>query len=267
MKNKRHNYLIEIQYCGYRFHGWMIQPGFKTVQGMINKTINFVLGGEVKFKTLGTSRTDTYVSANHSAFELFVWQELDESEFFDLFNKNLPQDIKGLSIRKVDDKFNIIQDSKTKEYQYLFTFGEKIHPFCSPYMISIQHDLDIELMKEGAKLYEGTHYFGRFCKQPKEGVSLERTIDYCEIKENTEIQATFFPKKSYIFYVHGKGFMRHQVRMMIGTLFMLGKGELSLDDIREALLPNDNRTQLGYVAPASALNLHKITFDKDFDEV
>ena len=59
MKKKRQNYLIEIQYIGYRFHGWMVQPGLKTVQGMINKTINFVLGGEIKFKTLGTSRTDT----------------------------------------------------------------------------------------------------------------------------------------------------------------------------------------------------------------
>ncbi|OHX65032.1 tRNA pseudouridine synthase A [Flammeovirga pacifica] len=261
MKNKRYNYLIEVQYCGYRFHGWMVQPGLKTVQGMIDRTINFLLDGEVKFKTLGTSRTDTYVSANHSAFELFVWKKLDEEEFLENFNKNLPQDIKALSIKEVDDKFNIIQDSKTKEYQYLFTFGEKIHPFCSPYMISVEHDLDLEIMKKGAKLYEGTHYFGRFCKQPKEGVDLIRTIDYCEIKENTEITASFFPKKSYILYVHGKGFMRNQVRMMMGTLFLLGRGELTLEDIQKALLPSDNTKQLGYVAPASALNLYKIEFD------
>ncbi|NME70524.1 tRNA pseudouridine(38-40) synthase TruA [Flammeovirga aprica] len=263
MKKQRHNYLIEIQYIGYRFHGWMVQPGLKTVQGMINKTINFVLGGEIKYKTLGTSRTDTYVSANHSAFELFVWEELNEEEFFELFNKNLPNDIRALSIQKVGDEFNIIQSSKRKEYQYLFSFGTKNHPFCAPFMTNITHDLDLELMMEGAKLYVGEHYFGRFCKQPKEGVSLVRKIDYCEIKENDVMSASFFPEKSYIFHVHGKGFMRHQVRLMIGTLFMLGKGELSLEDIKNALKASDDRTPLGYVAPASGLNLHAISYEDE----
>lgn len=262
MKNQRHNYLIEVQYIGYRFHGWMVQPGLKTVQGMINKTINFVLGGEVKYKTLGTSRTDTYVSANHSAFELFVWKELDEEEFFQLFNENLPNDIRALRIRKVDDKFNIIKSSKSKEYQYLFSFGEKKHPFCAPFMTNFLGELNLELMSEGAKLYVGEHYFGRFCKQPKEGVSLIRKIDYCEIKENDQITASFFPEKSYILHVHGKGFMRHQVRMMMGTLIMLGRGELELNDIKEALLPQDDKTQLGYVAPASGLNLNAISYDE-----
>ena len=124
---------------------------------------------------------------------------MNEEEFFELFNKNLPNDIRALSIQKVGDEFNIIQSSKRKEYQYLFSFGHKNHPFCAPFMTNITYDLDLELMKEGAKLFEGEHYFGRFCKQPKEGVSLIRKIDYCEIKENDILTASFFSSRKLYF--------------------------------------------------------------------
>ncbi|AZQ61633.1 tRNA pseudouridine(38-40) synthase TruA [Flammeovirga pectinis] len=263
MKKKRHNYLFEIQYIGYRYHGWMVQPGLKTVQGMIDKTINYVLGGEIKFKTLGTSRTDAMVSANHSAFELFVFDVLDEEEFLKEFNINLPSDIKALSIKKVSDAFNVIQSSKVKEYQYLFTFGDKNHPFCAPFMVSVMDDLNIDVMIEGAKLFEGEHYFGRYCKAPKEGVELTRTIDLCEIKVNDVVTASFFPEQSYVLNVHGKGFMRNQVRLIMGTLFMLGRGELTLDQIKESLEFSDIKKPLGYIAPASGLNLNAMSYEDE----
>src|SRR5690606_5074657 len=99
-----------------------------------------------------------------AAFELFLAEPLDDQNaFLKLFNYNLPQDIRALTIKEVDAKFNIINDSKSKEYLYLFTYGEKCHPFCAPIMTTFLDDLDIELMKQGAKLFEGTHYFKSYC--------------------------------------------------------------------------------------------------------
>jgi len=69
--NLNNYYLIEIQFLGYRFHGWQKQPKLKTVHLMIDRTINYVLENN-KFKTLGTGRTDAMVSANQTAFELFT---------------------------------------------------------------------------------------------------------------------------------------------------------------------------------------------------
>lgn len=259
MKNRqRYYYLIQLQYLGYRYHGWMKQPNIKTVQGMVDRTIRFILQHD-DFKTLGASRTDAMVSANNGAFELFVWEKLEEETLFKNLNDNLPQDIRVLSVKEVDEKFNIIQNPKNKEYIYLFYYGERSHPFCSPFMAYIREDLDIDLMKEGAKLFEGKQNFQRYCVKPSADTVFEREIAYCAITENDKYTANFFPEKSYIVHVHGKGFLRHQVRFMVGTLFMLGKREITLDDIRESLKGGDN-IHLGYNAPASGLHLDKLEF-------
>lgn len=261
MQPTRFYYLIKVQYLGYRLHGWQRQPGFKTVEGLIKKTFKFILPDR-RFKILGSSRTDAMVSAYESAFELFLEEEplQDFEDFLKLLNKNLPPDIKALGIEEVDAKFNIIQHSKQKEYHYLFSFGEKNHPFCAPLMTNIQEDLNIELMKEGAKFFEGMHHFQNFFVRSSGKSIYEREVQVSEIQENSIYTANFFPLKSYVLKVKGSGFLRYQIRLMMGTLIQLGKGELNLEDIRESLKEGvDN--QMTYIAPASGLILHKIEFE------
>lgn len=218
---------------------------------------------DASYKILGTSRTDAMVSAEESAFELFLdHQPLEDPEnFLELFNKNLPQDIRALSIEEVDDKFNIIQHSKTKQYAYLFSVGNKFHPFCAPFMANFQEDLDIEKMKEAARLFEGKHDFSNYCVRVSEKSTFEREMLRAEIVENELYTANFFPEHSYIFHIHAAGFLRHQVRLMMGALVLAGRGELSLEDIRDSLRPGSSHLQMDYIAPASGLILHKIEFD------
>ena len=257
---KKYFYVINIQYLGYRFHGWQKQPNVKTLHLMVDRTLNFILEGKY-FKSLSSGRTDAMVSAESAAFELFLQEPIeDEIAFLELFNFNLPQDIRALDIKEVDDKFNIIQHSKIKEYLYLFTYGEKCHPFCAPIMTTILDVLDIELMKQGAKLFEGENYLKSYCYKPTDKGIYTREILTCELVENTIYTANYFPKKSYILRVRGKGFMRNQIRLMMGTLLDLGKGKLSLEDIRFSLLPN-SIVKMDYIAPASGLILNKIEFE------
>jgi len=257
---KKYFYVINIQYLGYRFHGWQKQPNVKTLHLMVDRTLNFILEGKY-FKSLSSGRTDAMVSAESAAFELFLQEPIeDEIAFLELFNLNLPQDIRALDIKEVDDKFNIIQHSKIKEYLYLFTYGEKCHPFCAPIMTTILDVLDIELMKQGAKLFEGENYLKSYCYKPTDKGIYTREILTCELVENTIYTANYFPKKSYILRVRGKGFMRNQIRLMMGTLLDLGKGKLSLEDIRFSLLPN-SIVKMDYIAPASGLILNKIEFE------
>ena len=148
------------------------------------------------------------VSAECAAIELFLFEPIEDLPvFLELFNHNLPQDIRALSIKEVDEKFNIIKSSKIKEYIYLFSYGEKCHPFCAPIMTTILDDLDINLMKLGAQLFEGKHYFN----------------------------------------------------LMMGTLIDLGKGKLTLKDIKDSLL-SDSNIKMNYIAPASGLILNNIEF-------
>lgn len=255
---KKYYYLIHFQYLGFRYHGWQKQPGIKTVQLMMEKTINFILEHD-SFRVLSASRTDSMVSANESACELFTKEPVDIQFLEKGLNNNLPSDIRVLKIEETDATFNIIQSSKQKEYVYLFSYGERFHPFSAPYMTFIQETLDLELMKEGAKLFIGEHNFKRFTSKPSEKTILVRTIDDCEIVENDLYTANFFPEKSYLIRVKGSGFIRYQIRFIAGTLFKLGTHQITLEDIKTALT-GVGEQPLGYMAPASGLILNSIKF-------
>lgn len=258
-KKRKYLYLIHLQYLGFRYRGWFWQKDVKTVQEMIQKTVNFVTETD-RFKTLGAGRTDAMVSSNLYAFELFIEQEIEDLNLFlEAFNKNLPFDIRALKIQEVDKEFNVMLDVVEKEYRYIFSFGEKFHPFAAPFMAFEMEHLDIELMKEGAKLFEGTHNFRKYCSQPTEFKQFVRTINHCSIQENTYLEANFFPKESFVFTVKSKGFLRYQIRFMMGALFRLGKGKCSLDDLKESLLGKD-KDKFYYPAPASGLFLHAMEY-------
>lgn len=260
MVKKRYYYLIQLQFLGFRYSGWQKQPNQRTIESMLIKTLKFILP-ETKFKVLGAGRTDAKVSALDAKFELFIDETplADLNQFITEFNKNLPPDIKALEVKEVTADFNIIQNSKSKEYVYLFSFGQKNHPFCAPFLANIIDDLDLELMQKGAELFQGTHNFKAYTARPQENTKFVRTITRCHIIENTLLQANFFPEKSYALHVEGQGFIRYQVRMLMGALILLGKGELTLEEIKASLQENYTQ-QISYVAPGSGLLLNKLEF-------
>ena len=251
-------YLVHLQYLGFRYHGWQKQTDFKSVHQTIEESLIKFLGHD-NFKVIGASRTDSMVSVNHGLFELISKSELKEINFVQEFNRFLPADIKILKLEKTSAQFNMIQDPKLKEYIYLFSFGEKIHPFAAPFMTHFNEILDVDLMKEAAKCYEGIHHFKNFCFRPRESQLFDREILVSEILENDIFQANFFPENSFLFRIKAKSFMRYQVRMMMGALFQVGMNKLSIDELNASLLANNFRSVM--IAPASGLILNKLTID------
>ncbi len=224
---------------------------------MVDRTLKYIFEDQ-PFKTLGGSRTDAMVSATEFILELFLDSAIeDEQAFLDLFNLNLPADIRAMGIEETDQEFNIIQNPKQKEYIYLFAEGQKAHPFSAPFVTTINQSLNVELMQEGTKLFEGTHDFRSYCKKPKKETQSIRTIDKCELVPNTFHTASFFPDPSYAVIFQSKGFMRNQIRIIMGQLFRLGKGEIDLQFI-ESSLKTGFSEHLDYVAPASGLLLNKV---------
>jgi tRNA pseudouridine38-40 synthase len=172
----------------------------------------------------------------------------------------LPTDIRVTMIEETEAGFNVIQAPKTKEYIYLFAFGNKCHPFTAPLMASFMENLDIKLMKEGARLFQGRHNFKKYCTKPSPKTIFERAVESSFIEENQLITASFFPEKSWVYHIHAKGFLRNQIRLMMGQLLRLGRGEIDLDDIQNSLLHPDD-TPLEYIAPPSGLILNKVNFE------
>lgn len=264
MKDYSSYYLLRIQFLGFRYSGWQKQPNQKTIEGMVLKTLKFVLPGR-KLKILGAGRTDAKVSAINTAFELFLEGEplKDEITFLQRLNLNLPSDIKAFSICKCNKNFNIIKDAKIKEYIYLFSFGSKNHPFAAPFIANIHQNLDIALMKEAAKLFVGEHDFSAYTVKESKSKNNIRMVNSCFIAENNILKANFFPKKSYALHIEAKGFVRYQVRMIMGALIQLGKGEMELFNIKTSLEP-ENDIQMSNIAPGSGLLLNNLEFENDF---
>ncbi|MCI2230376.1 tRNA pseudouridine(38-40) synthase TruA [Polaribacter sp. MSW13] len=254
------SYLIKIQFLGFRFSGWQKQTNAKTLHDMVDKTLSFVFE-DVRYKTIGVGRTDAKVSANSYYLQLFTDIVVDEVSFMELLNSNFPSDFKAISIQGVDGGFNLINSPKIKEYHYYFSFGEKNHPFAAPFMVNVGRNLDVDLMKKAAKLFEGEHYFHKYCTKPSEHTIFKRVIDSCEIVENEILIANFFPEKSYILKVRGKGFLRYQIRLMMATLFEVGKGNLDLRFIQDSLKEDNDRKFLRNNAPSSGLQLYDIELE------
>jgi len=254
-----HSYLVEVQFLGFRFHGWQKQPKVKTVHFVIDKTLKFVCK-DIRFKTIGAGRTDAKVSSTNYAFQLFIDEELNEEDFLRSFNKNSPSDVRAQSIRVLKDaKFNIIHHPKEKEYHYYFSNEGKNHPYASPFMVGFEN-LDLDLMKKGATLFEGHHYFHKYCSKPSEKTTFYREITYCKIEVNNLLKANFFPTNSFVLKVKGQGFLRYQIRLIMGMLLLLGKGEVTLEEIKESLLENNDKLPVSLIAPASGLHLFDVRF-------
>lgn len=258
--NYKHSYLIRIQYLGFRLHGWQKQPNIKTVHFVLDKTLKFVFNG-IRFKSVGVGRTDAKVSSVGYPFQLFIDEPVDDKLFLKSFNKNSPADIRALSVEEITDtSFNIIQSPKVKEYHYYFSASGKNHPYAAPFLIDFGK-LNIDEMKEGAALFIGTHYFGLYCTKPSKDALLTRTIEGCEIVKNDILTANFFPEQSFALKIKGKGFLRYQIRLMMGALVELGRGNISLNDIEESLIEKPRANEvLANIAPGSGLHLYEVTF-------
>jgi tRNA pseudouridine38-40 synthase len=258
MNFRPHTYIFYIQYLGFRYHGWQVQPGVKTIQGVLNKNFRYILG-PFDFTILGASRTDAGVSCCRGAFQLFSESPLDLEAVVAKMNLVLPDDIRLLEARPVPDDFNIIHSVKAKSYRYQFCIGEKFHPFNAANMASFAFTPDIGLMQEALHLFLGTHDFRRYCSQDKVTENYKREIFEIDIFSHPLAGMGDIPKKSYVFRIVGKGFLRYQIRIMMAALLEIGRENLHFQDIQDALL-SDDASPIAPPAPAHGLLLEDVVF-------
>lgn len=259
MQPKRFYYLISIQYLGFRFHGWQVQPDVPTVELMIRKTLRFILP-DTKTKIIACGRTDAMVSAKQTYIELFTDKNLPNLQIFlGTFNYNLPADIRAKSIEVIDENFNIIQDPKVKTYHYYFAFGEKMNPFAASLLSFIHGELDLKLMQKAAIAFAGKKDFYAYTFRPKPQTNTHAEIIDCKIEKNEDLKANFFPEISYVLKVKGKGFKRNQIRLMMGMLIDLGRHKVDFEFFKNTL-DGRKKIKLEHIAPASGLVLEKVEF-------
>lgn len=253
MQSRPFSYLFAISYFGARYKGWAPQPNQPTVQRRLERVIKHVLG-HADFSLIGGSRTDSGVSCNGGYVQLFLREKVEMASLLPQFNNHLPQDIQLNSVQEVSPNFNLIQAVKQKTYRYYFSNSASFHPFASAYMVNIPEDLNWETMKEVCASFVGSHDFKGFCRSSENKIDYWREVLSASIHETNEFIGAIFPEQIFYFEVAGTGFLHHQVRMMMSSVWQAGRGEMTTSAIARRLVYPDDLEKLP-PAPANGLVL------------
>ena len=257
---EKYFYKIKIAYNGQRYYGWQIQTETEfTIQGQLNKAFQATTGLK-NFKTIGSGRTDAGVHAFGQIVLFETENNLPEEVFFKGVNQQLPNDIKIIEVEKTNHQFHPIFTAKSKIYQYVIT-KQGLPPFFSGLAYKYSKSLDFELLKNGIQLFLGKHDFQNYFCVGTEVSSTIREIFEVSLNEIDEFDFEGVKLKGdfLLFEFEGSGFLKQQVRLMIGALLALNEKKLSLNDLENSLkLPVSKR--LWAVAPAEGLYLKQVKY-------
>ena len=241
-------FLIKFAYDGTNFSGFQYQPGKRTIEEELNKVLTKINNNH-KTTIVATGRTDAKVHALSQYAHVNLDVNITEYKLKRAMNSYLDDDIHVLEVKKVDDSFHARYNVLSKTYKYYINLGE-YNPTRKNYELQYNHTLNIEKMKEAIKVFLGEHDYRAFVTQNKEKDNCIRTITKAEIEEKNNILIITFT---------GNGFLRYQVRNMVGILIRIGENKLTKEQLSEILLSCD-RTKSGKTAPACGLYLEKVDF-------
>ncbi|MBR0462055.1 MAG: tRNA pseudouridine(38-40) synthase TruA [Erysipelotrichaceae bacterium] len=217
-------YKVTLSYNGRNYSGFQSQKNGIAIQDLIEKALKIIFKEDIRI--MMASRTDAGVHAKGQVFHFDSDRKMDPYKLKGSINALIPKDIHINEVKIVDDSFHARYSVKDKTYEYLVNIGE-YDVFLDGYAYQCFYKLDIDLMKEGAALLVGTHDFSSFNTTPyKDKKDQTRTITEFKITRNKDLLRI---------RVTGDGFLRNMVRIMVGTLIDLGRGQKSLDDIKKML--------------------------------
>ncbi len=242
-------FLIRFSYDGTNYSGYQKQPGLNTIEGKLEEALTKINNG-IKTTITSTGRTDRKVHALSQYGHADINVSITEYKLKRALNSNLPEDIHVIDTKIVNDDFHARYNVKEKTYKYIMNLGE-YNPIERNYVFQYNYKLNINAMKEAIEYFKGTHDFRAFVTDNKEKENCIRTITETSIEEDND--------KLIITFV-GNGFMRYQVRNMVGILIKVGENKLEPNKIKE-IIESKDRLKAGKTAPAEGLYLVDVKFN------
>ena len=198
---------------------------------------------------LQSGRTDKKVHALCQKAHVDIDVKITPYKLMRALNSNIPEDIHVIKTEIVDKDFHARYMVKEKEYQYKLNIGE-YNPIDRNYVYQYGKKLDIEKMKEAIKYFLGTHSFKSFTPNKDKRENYVRTINYVNIDVKNNIVILTF---------RGNGFIKYQIRNMVGYLIKVGEGKKKGEDIPKILLKEDRR-MASITAHAEGLYLTNVIY-------
>lgn len=251
---KMRNIKLLIQYDGSRYKGWQKQGNTtETIQEKLELLIDRITGEKAEVN--GSGRTDAGVHALGQVANFKTNSGISVEELrFDL-NLLLPKDIKILEASEVGSDFHARLSAKGKHYSFRVCDTQKPDVFIRKYVSESEEFLDVESMREAAGFMEGTKDFRSFCGNRRMKKSTIRTVKKIEINRDAQTDIVRLD-----FY--GDGFLYNMVRIMSGTLILVGQGRLSPKDI-PIIIKRQDRDAAGFTAAPQGLFLEEVFYEDD----
>ncbi len=243
------NIRIKVTYEGTRYQGWQKQEtSDNTIQGKLERLISRMCEEEITIQ--GSGRTDAGVHALGQIVNFHTSCDMSLQDMMQYMNQYLPEDIAVVEIDEVPERFHSRLNAKGKRYSYRVWNSSIPNVFWRRYTHTVECELDMEAMRIAATYLLGEHDFKAFTSTKKGKKSTIRRIDAIEIvKEGAMITFTFT----------GNGFLYHMIRILVGTLLEVGRGERATASV-PAILESKKRENAGELVPGKGLVLEEVFY-------
>jgi tRNA pseudouridine38-40 synthase len=247
-------YRLTIAYDGAPFAGWAAQPGLRTVQGEIEAGLERICGERVRLTVAG--RTDAGVHAWGQVASLELSGEPPEGLARRL-DAVLPSEIAVIEAEPAPEGFDARRDARSRTYCYWVLASPVRHPLELRRALWWPQPLDRKALERCAALLVGSHDFTAFTPTDTEHVRFERRVLNAEWRSHRLAEP--FPGELLEFWIEADAFMRHMVRVLVGTMLEVAGGRRALEDFG-ALLQGVPRERAGETAPAHGLYLASVRY-------
>lgn len=242
------NIKLTLEYDGTNYLGWQKQKIGATIQETLEKAITDLTNEEVV--VIGSSRTDAGVHAKGFVANFNTNSRIPADKFRGAINHKLPDDIVILKSEEVEEEFHARYNARGKTYSYSILNRDVPSPINRNYLYHLKRKLDVKAMKEACKYFIGTYDFVAFKTSGSSVKTTVRTITELYIEEKDNIIKI---------YVTGDGFLYNMVRIIVGTLIMVGSNKIYSNEIKN-IIDSKQREKAGLCVPATGLVLEKVYY-------
>ncbi len=240
---------LVIQYLGTRFHGWQRQPNQRTVQEEIETALRSVLNRPVVIHAAG--RTDTGVHAAAQVAHFDAETLIPAHRWADVLNSRLPNDILIRASALVDSTWHARFSAAWRRYRYTLFTEARPNLFVCPFAWHYYHaPLDETLIQAALDPMMGRHHMAAFHR-----AGSTRPHSW------VDIQAAECQRQGSLLTieVQSSGFLYGMMRLLVGLLVQVGRGERSPDDFTQ-LWTAQRRDEVKYAAPPQGLCLLRVGY-------
>jgi tRNA pseudouridine38-40 synthase len=241
---------LTLEYDGTGLAGWQRQANAPTVQAHVEDALARLLGHPVRLS--GASRTDAGVHARGQVAAFATEHGIPTEGLRRALNAALPDEIAVVDVAEVEASFHPRFAATGKHYRYLILLRRDRCPRWQRRAWHRSRPLDLEAMQAAAAHLVGDHDFSAFRAV---GCSARSPV-----RRLWQVGLAWHEPDLLACDVRGNAFLRHMVRIMVGTLVDVGEGRFSPQDVA-AILAGRDRTRGGQTAPAHGLELMQVFYD------